>query len=81
MVSTEPVARSWRLPMWYRIVVQGEITQRSAASLEMSIIESVRDQTVLQVEIIDQAHLYRILNWLYDHGVDLIRLHPATQAT
>ena len=67
--------------MWYRIVVRGEITQQSAASLEITIIGSVGDQTVLQVEIVDQAQLYRILNWLYDRGVDLIGLHPTAEPT
>ena len=81
MVSTEAAARSGRFPVWYRIVVRGEISQRSAASLQMSIIESVGEQTVLQIQIVDQGQLYRILHWLHDHGVDLIKLHPAEKAT
>jgi len=74
--SLPPRARSDRFPIRYRIVVQGEVTPRSAESLGASIIESIREQTVLDIEIVDQGQLYRTLDWLYEHGLELIRLHP-----
>jgi len=77
MTSLLPRARSDRFPIRYRIVVQGEVTPRSAESLGASIIESIREQSVLDIEIVDQGQLYRTLDWLYEHGLELIRLHPA----
>ena len=47
----------------------------------MSIIESADDQTDLQGQIVEQAQLYRMLNWLFDYGVDLIGLYRAEEAT
>jgi hypothetical protein len=61
-------------------VVRGEVTERFAGPLEGVVIESASDQSILRVEIIDQARLHGILGWLFDHGVDLVSLNPAAEA-
>jgi hypothetical protein len=71
--------RSGRVPVSYRIVVRGEVTGRFAETLEGAIVESAGDQSILRVEIIDQARLHAVLGWLFDHGVDLVSVHPARE--
>jgi hypothetical protein len=72
--------RSGRIPVAYRIVVRGEVTERFAEPLEGVIVESAGDQSILRVEIVDQAKLQAILGWLFDHGIDLVSVHPAEEA-
>jgi hypothetical protein len=72
--------RSGRVPVSYRIVVGGEVTERFAEPLEGVVVESAGGQTVLRVEIVDQAKLHGILGWLFDHGIDLVSVHPAEDA-
>jgi len=74
------IGRSGRVAVSYRIVVRGEITQRFAEPLEGVVVESAGDQSILRVEIVDQAKLRGILDWLFDHGVDLVSLSPAAEA-
>jgi hypothetical protein len=79
-MDSAPVERSGRVPVWYRIVVRGELTQRFTEPLENAVVESAGDESILHVQIIDQAKLYAILGWLFEHGVDLISLSPAVDA-
>jgi hypothetical protein len=62
-------------------VVRGEVTQRFAEPLEGVVVESAGDRSILRVAIVDQAKLHAILGWLFDHGVDLVSLSPAAEAT
>jgi hypothetical protein len=72
--------RSGRVPVTYRIVVRGEVTERFAEPLEGVVVESAGDTSILSVEIIDQAKLQGTLGWLYDHGIDLLSVNPAEEA-
>jgi hypothetical protein len=73
--------RSGRVPVSYRILVRGEVTERFAEPLEgVVVVESAGDQSILRVEIVDQAKLQAILGWLFDHGIDLLSVHPAEEA-
>ena len=72
--------RSGRTPVRYRIVVRGEVTPRFAEPLEDVVVEPAKDQTVLHVRIVDQARLQSILGWLFEHGIDLLSVHPADGA-
>ncbi len=74
------VRRSGRATVSYRIVVRGEVTERFAGPLEGVVIEAAGDQSILRVEIVDQAKLHGILGWLFDHGVDLVSLYPVAEA-
>lgn len=78
-MESKPVERSGRTPVWYRIVVSGEVTQRFAEPLEGVVVECAQDQTVLHVQIVDQARLQAILGWLFDHGIDLVSVRPAEE--
>lgn len=73
--------RSGRVPVSYRIVVRGEITERFAEPLEEVTVESAGAQSILRAEIVDQAKLQAVLGWLFDHGVDLVSLCPAEEIT
>jgi hypothetical protein len=80
-MDSGPVERAGRVPVPYRIVVRGEITQRFTEPLEGVVVESAGDQSILLVEVVDQAKLQGILSWLYEHGIDLVSLRPAEDAT
>jgi hypothetical protein len=72
--------RLGRVPVTYRIVVRGEVTERFAEPLEGVVVESAGDRSVLRVEIVDQAKLQGTLSWLYDHGIDLVSVNVAEEA-
>jgi hypothetical protein len=79
-MDAEFAKRSGRVPVTYRIVVRGELTERFAEPLEGVVVESAGDQSILSVEIVDQAKLQGTLGWLYDHGIDLVSVNPAEEA-
>ena len=79
-MDSEFAKRSGRVPVTYRIVVRGEVTERFAEPLEGVVVESAGDKSVLRVEIVDQAELQGTLSWLYDHGIDLVSVNLAEEA-
>jgi hypothetical protein len=79
-MDSEFAKRLGRVPVTYRIVVRGEVTERFAEPLEGVVVESAGDQSILSVEIVDQAKLQGTLGWLYDHGIDLVSVNPAEEA-
>jgi hypothetical protein len=74
------VGRSGRVPVSYRIVVRGEVSERFVEPLEGVVVETDGGRSILRVEIVDQAKLHAVLGWLFDHGVDLVSLSPAAEA-
>jgi hypothetical protein len=78
-MDSEFAKRSGRVPVTYRIVVRGELTERFAEPLE-GVLESAGAQSILSVEIVDQAQLQGILGWLYDHGIDLVSVNSGEEA-
>jgi len=80
-MDSVPVERSGRAPVRYRIVVRGQLTERFTDPLEGVVIESAGIQSVLRVDVVDQAKLQGILGWLYEHGIDLVSVGPADDAS
>jgi hypothetical protein len=66
--------------MVYRIVVRGELSERSAADyFEGMEIETGGGQTILTGEVIDDAHLHGILDRINSLGLTLVRLHALAE--
>ena len=76
-MNSGPAAHRSRVPVCYRIVVRGEITERFADVLEGIVVEAAGDESILRVEDADRAKLQSVLGWLYDHGVELVSLRRA----
>jgi hypothetical protein len=62
--------------MVYRIVVRSELSERYAAAFEGMQMETKDGQTILIGEIIDQPHLYGILDRINGLGLKLLSLQP-----
>ena len=70
----------------YRIVVQSELTDRYASAFEGMQMEAKNGQTILTGEVIDQPHLFGILECLNSLGVGLLSVqalkedaHPSAE--
>jgi hypothetical protein len=60
----------------YRIVVQGELSDRFASCFEGVRLETGDGETALVGDIVDQAQLQGVLSRLGDLGLVLLRLSP-----
>jgi hypothetical protein len=60
----------------YRITVRAELTQTFVEPLGEVFVESTGDESILRCEIVDQAKLQAIINWLYERGVEIVRVDP-----
>jgi hypothetical protein len=60
----------------YRITVRAELTQTFVEPLGEVFVESTGDQSILRCEIVDQAKLQAIINWLYERGVEIVSVNP-----
>jgi hypothetical protein len=58
--------------MVYRIVVRSELSERDAAAFEGMKIETKDGKTILTGEIIDQPHLFGILDRINGLGLQLL---------
>jgi hypothetical protein len=58
--------------MVYRIVVRSELSERYAAAFEGMKMETKDGQTILIGEIIDQPHLFGILDRISGLGLELL---------
>ena len=56
----------------YRIVVRSELSERYAAAFEGMEVETRDGQTILIGEIIDQPHLFGILDRINGLGLELL---------
>jgi hypothetical protein len=61
-----------RQPRRYRIVIEGELSERFASEFEGMSLESRRGKTFLWGEVVDQSHLHGILARIQDLGLDLV---------
>jgi hypothetical protein len=70
--------RAGEKPVRYRIVVRGELTASSTCTgpLEGLTVRSQDGFSVIIGEIIDQAQLYGVLNWLSGRGIEIVSLSP-----
>ena len=58
--------------MFYKIVVKGELTKRFAGAFANMNMEAKRGQTIIMGQIVDQSHLYGILNRISGLGLQLV---------
>jgi hypothetical protein len=64
-----------------RIVVRSELSERYAAAFEEMEMETNSGLTVLTGEIIDQPHLYGILDRLSGLGLELLSVECLSERT
>jgi hypothetical protein len=62
--------------MVYRIVVRSKLCERYASAFEGMKMETKDGQTILIGEIIDQPHLFGILDRINGLGLELLSLQP-----
>jgi hypothetical protein len=58
----------------YRIVVRSELSDRYAVAFEGMEMETKHGETILTGEVIDQLHLYGILDRINGLGLELLSL-------
>ena len=70
----------------YRIVVRSELSDRYAVAFEGMQMETRKGDTILTGEVIDQPHLYGILDRINGLGLELLSLqalpedaHPSAE--
>jgi hypothetical protein len=64
----------------YEIVVRGRLSRRYACAFDGVTLEPGVGQTTLRAEIVDQSHLYGLLNRLRDFGIELISVNAAPES-
>ena len=65
--------------MVYRIVVRSELSDRYAADFEGMHMETRDGQTILTGEVIDQPHLFGILDRLNGLGMELLSVQALSE--
>jgi hypothetical protein len=58
--------------MFYKIVVDGELTERFAGAFEGMKLEAESGQTIITGQVVDQSHLHGILNRICGLGLSLV---------
>ena len=64
-------------PVRYRISVRGRLTERLGSAFDDMTLEPAAGQTVLVGEILDQSHLYSVLERVRNLGLELIGVEPS----
>ena len=64
----------------YRIVVRSELSDRYASAFEGMQMEARNGQTILTGEVIDQPHLFGILECLNGLGLVLLSVQALSEA-
>ena len=64
----------------YRIVVRSELSDRYASAFEGMKMEAKNGRTILTGEVIDQPHLFGILDRLNALGVVLLSVQALSEA-
>jgi hypothetical protein len=65
-----------RRPRRYAIVVRGELDAQYAAAFDEMTVSVERGRTHLVGEVIDQSHLYGLLDRIASLGIELISVNP-----
>jgi hypothetical protein len=60
----------------YRIVVRSELSRRYAAAFEGMDMETTSGLTILTGEVIDQPHLYGVIDRINGLGLELVSVQP-----
>ena len=58
--------------MFYKIVVEGELTERFAEAFTGMTMKAESGQTIITGQIVDQSHLYGILDRISGLGLQLV---------
>ncbi len=58
----------------YRIVVEGRLSERFADGFGLHGLDVHDGVTVLDVDIVDQAHLYGLLDGFRDFALELVKV-------
>jgi hypothetical protein len=66
--------RAGTQPIPYRIVVSGQL--RSSLGLEGWSVRDEEGYCVISGDIVDQAQLIGVIEWLSERGVELVSLEP-----
>src|SRR5215204_2089978 len=65
----------WGNDMFYKIVVKGELSGRFAEAFAGMNMEAKRGQTIIMGQVLDQSHLYGILDRISGLGLQLLSVH------
>jgi len=60
----------------YRIVIRGEIGDPLVGPLEGMSVEVAGEESVLTVDLVDQAQLQGALSWLNGLGIEIVSVNP-----
>jgi hypothetical protein len=64
----------------YRIVVRGELSDRYAVAFEGMHLEAKNGRTILTGEVVDQPHLFGILDRVNSLGLELLSVQALPEA-
>ena len=76
MTDSENLGRVGTGPVRYRIVVRGELGLLAGPFENLEVFS----YSVIVGEIIDQAQLYGVLEWLGGRGIQIVSISPASPA-
>ena len=65
----------------YRIVVRSELSDRYAVAFEVMKMETKDGETILTGEVIDQPHLFGILDRIKGSGLELLSVRALPEDT
>jgi hypothetical protein len=58
--------------MFYKIVVEGELTKRFAGAFADMTMEAESGKTIIMGQVVDQSHLHGMLNRISSMGLQLV---------
>jgi hypothetical protein len=64
----------------YDIVVRGRLSRRYESAFDGVTFEPHLGATTLRAEVVDQSHLYGLLNRLRDFGIELVSVNAVADA-
>jgi len=68
--------RAGQTDVRYRIVIRGEIGEPLVGPLEGMSVELAGHESVLTVDLVDQAQLQGALSCLNDLGIEIVSVNP-----
>jgi hypothetical protein len=72
-------SRAGRTAVPYRIVIRGTIGEPLVGPVEGMRLECLGDEAELAGDIVDQAQLRGVLDWLSDLGVEIVSVNPVRE--
>jgi hypothetical protein len=71
--------RTGQIDVRYRIVIRGEIDEPLVGPLEGMSVEVAGEESVLTVDLVDQAQLQGALSWLNDLAIEIVSVNPVDE--